>query len=187
MLKRILACAVAAAMLCMPVSAAETEDLLKRIEDLEARVSALEAQSGTTPEGVSAAPEQEAGELEPVETGMTAAGCTLEFKRWEFGKSDDGKDVVIMYFDFTNESGENKSAGNAFYVKIFQHDREMETAYLDDNQAYSDKYVEFRSGAAPVEVAFASEIGDTSDIIVNISSFIDWNAEDVEFALSLTE
>jgi len=168
-----------------PITAMANEDLEARIAALEERVSALEAQASVVPDGVSAVQDSEPAELEDVETGMVAGGCSLSFKRAEVAKDNSGNDAVIMYFDFTNESGDNKSAGDAFYVKIFQHDREMSYASVYDNPAVDDKYTEFRSGADPVEVGFASEIADTSDIIINISSMEDWEAEDVEFTVSL--
>ena len=182
---RKLICGIAVAFMIAAPAFAADEDLLARVEALEQRVAALETQIGTPPEGVSAVQDKAPEELENVETGMIADGCSLSFKRAEIGKDKDGNDAVIMYFDFTNESGENVSAGNAFYVKIFQHDREMDYASVRDNPAVDDKYTEFRSGAAPVEVAFASKIADTSDIIVNISSMRAWDVDDVEFALSL--
>lgn len=177
---------VLAALFCMSMTVFGSEsDLEARIAALEERVAALEAQIGAPPEGVTAAEAREPGEIGDVETGMIAGGCSLSFKRAEVAKDGSGNDVVIMYFDFTNESGENQSASSAFYVKIFQHDREMDSATISNNSAFDDKFTQFRSGAAPVEVAYVSQIADMSDIIVNISSFIDWNAKDVEFNLSL--
>ena len=187
MLKKIIVGMAAIAMMCMPVAAesVDTSELLQRIEDLEARVAALEAQIGIVPEGVADAQEQEVVEQGDVETGMVANGCTLSFKRAEIGKAYDGKDAVILYFDFTNGSGDTTAAEYEFYIKVYQNDREQENTVLTGNQAFDDQYVELRSGADTVEVAYAAEITDTSDIIVNISSMSDWSVEDVEFSVSL--
>lgn len=171
-------------MMAMSVKADEAE-LLARIEALEARVSALEAKAGIAPEGTAATQEQETVQQEDVETGMVVNNCSLAFKRAELGKTYDNKDAVILYFDFTNGSGETTSAGYEFFVKVYQNNREQETATIMDNQAFNDRFVEFRSGADTVEVAFASLISDKSDIIVNISSMSDWDMEDVEFSVSL--
>lgn len=183
-MKKWLICIVAIVMMAIPAFADEAE-LLARIEALEQRVAILESQIGAKPENVSAVENAEPGELENVETGMVAGGSSLSYKRAELSQDYSGKQAVVLYFDYTNESGKTSSAGFDFYVKIFQNGREMESASVYDNQAISDSYTEFRSGAATVEVAFAKELQDTSDIIVNISSMRDWNVEDVEFTVSL--
>lgn len=163
------------------------DDILQRIEALEQRVEALEAlQAGSTPDGVSAVQDPEPEALDNVETGMVAEGSSLSYKKAETGKTYNGEDdAVILYFDYINESGETSAAGYDFYVKVFQNGREMDSATISDNQAIKDAHTEFRSGAGIIEVAFARKISDNSDIIVNISSMKDWNAEDVEFAVSL--
>ena len=187
MKKRLFALLVAGMMAVVPLTVrADDADLEARVAALEERVAALEAQLGS-PNGTSEVAEQQAVEPGSVTTGMVAGGCSLEYKRFELGKSFDGQDAVILYFDFTNGSGKTASAGFSFFVKVFQNNREMESAVISDNQACDDQYTEFRSGADPVEVAFASKITDTSDIIVNISSMSDWSAEDVEFNVSLTQ
>lgn len=184
-MKRIIASLIAGIMIIAPSSALAEEDLEARVTALEERVAALEAQIGAPPEGVSAVQEKEPESLEDVETGMVVNGSSLSFKRVEVVKAEDGKDAVILYFDYQNESGKTSSAGNDFYVQIFQNGREMDSASVYDNQAIHDNYTEFRSGAGAFEIAVAREIQDMSDIIVNISSFTDWDVEDVEFTVSL--
>ena len=184
-MRKLIALVAAGIIAISPMVAFAEEDLEARISALEERVAALEAQIGAPPEGVSPVENNEPGEVGDVETGMVANGCSLSYKRAELGKSYDGKDVVLLYFEFRNESGSTTCADYDFYIKVYQNGRQQESAYVSDNQAYADKSVEFRSGAEPVEVAFASEIMDTSDIIVNISSMKDWSLEDVEFTVSL--
>ncbi|MBR2999558.1 MAG: DUF5067 domain-containing protein [Oscillospiraceae bacterium] len=170
--------------LAVPVFGSDT-DLESRIAALEERVAALEAQIGGAPDGVSKAPDQEAIDPGTVETGMVSEGCSLSYKRAELGKTYNGEDCVILYFDYVNGSGETSAAGFDFYVKVFQNNREQDSATVSDNPAIKEKNTEYRSGAGPIEVAYASMITDTSDIIVNISSMKDFFAEDVEFSVSL--
>lgn len=185
-MKKLIALTITGLMLLSPFSALADDDLEARVAALEDRVAALEAQlSGSAPEGVAAAPDQEPVEVGTVGTGIVAGGCSLEYVDYEVTKSYDDHDCVVLYFDFTNGSGETTSANMAFYMEVFQNGKEQEFAVVSNNQAYDDRDTDLRSGAEPLRIAFASEIEDMSDIIVNLSSSLDWNAEDIEFSLSL--
>lgn len=159
-----------------PISAqADDTDLEARIAALEERVAALEAQVNTAPE------DSGTGETEMVENGRS-----LTFKRFEISKDYSGDDIVILYFDFFNGSDRTTSADHSFEVKVFQNDREQPESIAFDCDAGDERYTEFRSGADPVEVAYASSIQDMSDIIVNVSNPFISNGDDfVEFTLSL--
>lgn len=185
-MKRIIASLIVGIMIIAPSSALAEEDLEARVTALEERVAALEAQIGAPPEGVSAVPEQEKIDPGTVETGMINNGSSLTFKRFELAKDYNDEDIVILYFDFFNGSGETTSASYEFEVKVFQNGREQEEAFITEIEAGQERYTEFRSGADPVEVAYASHIQDLSDIIVNISDPFFSNEDDfVEFMLSL--
>lgn len=150
--------------------------------DLEARVAALEKRVAALESQINAASEDATTD----EAGMVDGGCSLTFKRFEVSKNYSGEDIVILYFDFLNESGKTISADHKFEVKVFQNDREQPESIAFDNDAGKERYTEFRSGADPVEVAYASNIQDMSDIIVNISNPFISNGDDfVEFTLSL--
>lgn len=165
------------AMLLSPILTYASDDLESRITALEERVSILESQiNGTQNET-----EYETGEME-----MTENGCTLTFKRFEISKDYSDQDIVILYFDFLNDSGRTASADHSFEVKVFQNNKEQPECIAFDNGAGRERYTEYRSGADPVEVAYASDIQDMSDIIVNISNPFISNGDDfVEFSLSL--
>lgn len=179
-MKNLIALSLVGVLALTPLTAfADESSLEERIAALEERVSILEAQLNATPEGAPTVHKQ-------VETGMVEAGCSLTFKRFELSKDYSGKDIVILYFDFFNDSGSTKSADHAFEVKVFQNDREQPESFSFDSDAGTERYTEFRSGADPVEVAYASTIQDMSDIIVNISNpFISGGDNFVEFSLSL--
>ena len=185
-MKNLIAISLIGVLALTPLTAfADESSLEERIAALEERVSNLEAQLNT-PEGASAVHKQEEIAPETVETGMVEAGCSLTFKRFELSKDYSGKDIVILYFDFFNDSGSTKSADHAFEVKVFQNDREQPESFSFDSDAGTERYTELRSGADPVEVAYASTIQDMSDIIVNISNpFISGGDNFIEFSLSL--
>lgn len=184
---KILVSLMAGMLMLSPIIAhADDSDLEARIAALEERVAVLEAQINASPEGVSAVPEQKEVNPGTVETGMVDDGCSLTFKRFEVSENYSGESIVILYFDFFNGSGRTTSADYKFEVKVFQNDREQSETISFDNEAGRERYTEFRSGADPVEVAYASNIQDMSDIIVNISNPFISNEDDfVEFTLSL--
>lgn len=169
----------------VPITVMASEDLEARVAALEERVAALEAQIGAAPKGVSAVPEQETVDPGTVETGIIDDGCSLAFKRAETVQDSNGEYIVILYFDFFNGSGDTTTAELKFSVKVFQNGREQDYAFVTGNQAIRDSSVEFRSGADPVEVAFARKVQDMSDIIVCLEPFISWGQNTVEFTLSL--
>lgn len=182
-MKRFIALALAGVLTIAPMTTpAEEADLQKQIDALTARVEALEAQIGIKSEDVS-----EQTEMDTVtgETEITKHGCTLKFKRYEVSQNYSGEDIVILYFDFFNDSGKTKSADHEFVVKVFQNGREQYETISFDNDAGHDRYTEIRSGTDAIEVAYASELQDMSDIIVNLSPFIGSSDEFVEFTLSL--
>lgn len=177
-MKRFIASLIAGLMILVPSSALAEEDLEARIEALEERVAALEALIGTVPE------------QEEMDPGLAGIGINedegyLTFKRFEIVPTYDDGEAVMLYFDFFNNSGETASAIDAFSVQVFQHGREQNYAIVDSNDAYSDRGVEFRSGADPVEVAFALEIQDRSDIIVSLTPYYPFGGTTEEFTLSL--
>ncbi len=188
-MKNLIALSLVGVLTLTPLTAfADESSLEERIAALEERVSVLEAKLNATPEDASAVHKQEEVDPETVETGMVEAGCSLSFKRFELSKDYSGEDIVILYFDFFNGSGNTKSADHAFEVKVFQNDREQPESFSFDSDAGTERYTELRSGADPVEVAYASTIQDMSDIIVNISNpFISGGDNFVEFSLHIDD
>lgn len=151
---------------------ADDVDLEARIAALEERVAALEAQLGMSTE-------TETSDLS--EYSFTDHGYTITYKRCEVGKDLWGNDCAILYFDFTNESGETGSAGDAFLLKAYQHDKEIDFTSVNG----SEWYTELRSGADTLEVAFPFEITDTSEIIVSVITTITYSKDRPEFTISL--
>ena len=170
-----------------PITAlAEDADLVARIEALEERVAALEAQlAGNVPEGVSAVPDQEIVPPADVETGIvTADGCSLEYKDFAVTQSYDGYDCVALYFDFFNGSGETTSAMLKFHITVYQNGREQSFAVISKDEAFDNRDTKLRSGADPLRVCFASMLEDDSDIIVNLKAS-DRSVDEVEFTLTI--
>lgn len=184
MRKLIIMAMTASLAMSVPVFA-EDADLASRMEALEERVSALEAQLGAPPDGVSKVPAQEVVPPADVETGIiTEGGCSLEYKDFALTQSYDGHDCVALYFDFFNGSGETTSAFLEFHMTVYQNGREQPFAVLSGDDAFDERDTTLRSGADPLRVCFASMLEDDSDIIVNLKAS-DYSVDEVEFSLSL--
>ena len=187
-MKRLVALAIAGLLACVPVTAfADDADLEARVAALEEKVAALEAQlSGSAPEGVAAVPDQEVANAGDVETGLVSNNCSLEYTDFEVTKTyDDDLDCVVLYFDFTNGSGETTTASNEFTVTVFQNGKEQEHGIVSDNEPNHDWFTEIRSGSDPLKVACAAEVQDMTDVIVRIQSGTDYSIEPIEFTLAL--
>ena len=184
-MKRIVVLSVVGLLAITPITAMASEDLEARVSALEEKVAALEAQIGAAPKGVSSVSGQETVDPGTVETGIIEDGCSLTFKRHEIAQNYSGEDIVILYFDFFNGSGKTTSANYEFVVKVFQDGREQDETIAFDTEVPNERYREFRSGADAVEVAYASELQDMSDIIVCLEPSISWGQNTVEFTLSL--
>lgn len=186
-MKKLVALSLASLLACAPFTAfADDADLEARVAALEEKVAALEAQlSGSAPEGVAAAPDQEAADVGDVETGLVSNNCSLEYTDFEVAKTYDDLDCVVLYFDFMNGSGETTTASNEFTVTVFQNGKEQEYGVVSDNEPNHDWFTEIRSGSDPLKVACAAEIKDMTDVIVRIQSGTDYSIEPIEFTLAL--
>ena len=175
---KILVSLMAGILMLSPIIAhADDSDLEARIAALEERVAALEAQHNIS--------EEPATESEQSEISYENGGLTLTYKRHEVAKDHDGHDCVIIYFDFINESDDNTSAIAQYVIKAFQHRKEIEHTSTGGNQAALDWSTEIMPGADPLEVATAYQISDTSEIVVEVSSWTDRSADEIQFTLSL--
>jgi len=90
----------------------------------------LTACGGTTPEGGSADSGKVSG-TEQVGEG-TVGKYTVKFTDAALAKDYDGKDVIIVSYDFTNNDEETTSAMVSLVVKAFQDGVELERAYFLD-------------------------------------------------------
>lgn len=178
-MKKLVALAVSGIMLLSPVTAFADDDLEARVAALEERVAALEAQlSGS-------ASETEAEEPASGEKTIEYGNCTLEYKDFVIDTDYEGDKAIILYFDFENKSDEVTNFYQTFDVSIFQNGKEAEITDFPDDQASQDRFTDLRPGAAPIRVCTCYKLTDNSDIIVRMEPSLDFDAEPIEFTLSL--
>lgn len=99
----------------------------------------------------------------------------LDYKSSCIMPDENGKDSLVMTFDFTNNSEENASCGWVITTKYMQNGVEIETAYvLSDPDTYESIAQGFWSDIAPgttLEVKNAHLLSDMSEVTVTISEF----------------
>lgn len=95
----------------------------------------------------------------------------------------DGTPVVVVTFDWTNNSDETTSAWMATNVTVFQDGVSLDTAYVYDNDDYdSSAYSRDVRPGVTIEVQQVFElINTTSPIEVEIEEAFSWDAETVVY------
>lgn len=97
----------------------------------------------------------------------------VKFTGAKTDKSYEEKDVVHIYFDFTNNSGETKPAGIALRINAFQNGVQLTAVnFIDDTDEYNRRTKEVRNGATISNVRQTYYIEDMSDITLEISEYI---------------
>ena len=179
--------ALTAVLTAVPIAAfADDADLEARIAALEERVTALEAQlSGS---GASN-PTSEADETEvPDERVLEINGARLAYDDLEVTKDFEGDDCLVLYFNFSNDSDLSLSFVTTYFIKVFQNGIEQDFSSGPEGMSeltFDNAYREIRAGAGPLRVAYCSKITDTSNVIVNITGYVNSEECSTEFTLSL--
>lgn len=94
------------------------------------------------------------------------------------GNDYDGNPCIIIYYDFTNNSGENTDAQLSTQMKVFQNGVQCEAVYfldesLEGNESINNYTREIQPGTA-VNVGEVYAISDMSPVTVEVSEFLSW-------------
>lgn len=137
-------------------------------------------------------PEESQAE-EPMENKSTESGTEFDYEdmhvrytNHELGQNMAGEKTLIVYFDFTNNSSENKSFAYSFSAKAFQNGVELDASLLFSNDTCKNRDNEIQPGTTvPVGVDFV--LGeDMSDISLQVTPWISFTDEilmDIPLAL----
>lgn len=95
----------------------------------------------------------------------------------ELGQNMAGEKTLIVYFDFTNNSSENKSFAYSFSAKAFQNGVELDSSLLFSNDTCKNRDNEIQPGTTvPIGVDFV--LGeDMSDVSLQIEPWISFTNE----------
>ncbi len=94
----------------------------------------------------------------------------------------EGKDIVIVRYDFTNNSDESASFMFSIEANVYQNDIGLNESYfVDDSANYSsDNQTKNIKKGATLSVEVAYELNDaTTDIVVEVKEWISWSDKTV--------
>lgn len=148
----ILLIAILAVVPAVSAQTCDCENLQAQIDDLTARIEALEGDTAGNTVPVTASQSEPAEVVREAPAAAVSGDFeqvvikdfTLDYLNYEFGKTYDGKDIIKITFHFANKSNESKAYIWAISTTAFQDGIELKDAYVDD----SERNTEIRPGKA---------------------------------------
>ena len=98
------------------------------------------------------------------EKEFTYSKMTVRYLRHEISENAAGDNVLIVYYDFTNNSKDNENFDYSFSDKCFQNGVELERSIFHANDETKNSDKEIQPGTT-LEVASAFMIGDSMDTV----------------------
>lgn len=101
--------------------------------------------------------------------------CVAEYKKYEIKKDALGRDNIVFYFDFTNNSEEGKTFAYVFGHKAFYDGIEAQQGFVSIDGIEDNSYNEIKSGiTVPVVISYLIE-NKPSKLELEISPFNIWD------------
>lgn len=122
---------------------------------------------------------EEADPEEPEDDGIIdfeTEDFVVTYVRHEFGTDYEGNKCLLYYYNFTNNSDENTTAGMTANVQCFQDGSECEMAITSDRNESMDNYVmnEVQPGGT-VEVCQAYKLKSDTELTIEASALISFD------------
>ncbi len=105
--------------------------------------------------------------------------CTVVVKDYVLSKDDDGNDVIIINYDFSNSDTEGKSFSFSASTKVFQDGIELSNVSLYHNEYYNyeNSSKEVKDGATiPVQQAYKLS-NLTSPVEIEVTNLLDFSSK----------
>ena len=93
-------------------------------------------------------------------------------------KDYEGKDVLIVTYEWTNNGDEEQMFSTAFSAKAYQNGIECASAYFVDSVDAQKSLTNIKPGAS-LEVQEAYALNDTSDVEIEVTEWISFNDDKV--------
>lgn len=162
----------------------KTTDLMT---DSAAQETVAEVEKLNTSEPTAEPTPTEAPTTEPTPEPVTQfeyEGMTVKYLRHEVMTDSVGQKVLVVYYDFTNNSDENQTFDYAFSDKCFQNGVEVEPSYWHANEESKNSGKEIKPGTT-LEVASSFVLGDCmDDVELEIEPWITLK-ENILFSINL--
>lgn len=107
---------------------------------------------------------------------FTADDFHIKYVKHEFSKDYKGNKCLLYYYEYTNTSDKNATAGFSTNVQCFQDGSECETAIMADSNSSMDNYIgkEVQPGGT-VEVCQAYILKSDSELTIEASALISFD------------
>lgn len=142
---------------------ASTTNEEEKQEDTVAESEQQEVEVTTKAEKESEAKETESETEEPT-TEFTYGKMTVKYLRHEITENEMGEDVLIVYYEFTNNSNDNQAFIYSFADACFQNGVQLDDSFFHANEQTRNADREIQPGTT-IEVASAFDIGDNRDTV----------------------
>lgn len=109
---------------------------------------------------------------------------------YELAEDYDGNPVIIINYDFTNNSEETTSAAFATVFELFQNGVQLETAFLMDYpEGYNgDNYMKDIRPGTTISVSQDFVLEDaSSEVEVEVTEFVSFNDDMITYVIELGE
>lgn len=179
----ILLCGMLAVTSTTPVLADEKDDkiaeLQAQLDEANAMIEKLQAELQEA-KGGSAAPASKDGINFETDT------FTVQYTRHEFGTDYEGNKCLLYYYNFTNDSDKNATAGMTANVQCFQDGSECEMAITDSRNDAMDNYAmkEVQPGYT-VEVCQPFLLKSDTELTIEVSDLFSFSDEKASQAITV--
>ena len=143
------------------ISSVETET--GKEETITTESEQQEVEVATKAEKESEVKETESETEEPT-TEFTYGKMTVKYLRHEITENEMGENVLIVYYEFTNNSNDNQAFIYSFSDTCFQNGVQLDDSLFHANEQTRNADREIQPGAT-IEVASAFDIGDNRDTV----------------------
>ena len=142
---------------------ASTTNEEEKQEDTVAESEQQEVEVATKAEKESGVKETESETEEPT-TEFTYGKMTVKYLRHEITENEMGENVLIVYYEFTNNSNDNQAFIYSFSDTCFQNGVQLDDSLFHANEQTRNADREIQPGAT-IEVASAFDLGDSRDTV----------------------
>lgn len=124
----------------------------------------------------------QAEDSKEIDSVMTEEGdlgdCHIKIVSAQKGKDYSDKEALIVTYEWTNNSDEEKMFGTTFTAKAYQNGVECSPAYMVDGVDSQKTLTNIKPGAA-LEIQAAYLLTDNSDVTIEVSPWISFDDKKV--------
>ncbi len=136
----------------------------KKTEEKKAEEKKTEKKKETKSEEKKPEKKEDESEAEEPIVEFSYGNKYVKYLRHEISENSMGEDVLIVYYEFTNNDDDNASFDYSFSDSCFQNGVELDHSMFHANDQTKNSNREIQPGTT-VEVASAFDIGDSRDTV----------------------